>query len=89
MFLTDVNNTDTWKAVAEEDSRAYSCISLTYPRSNMDKYIQVTDGYSNEVEAWYSIHGTKDAKDKAFDFITGHGPASGNVCDIDLNSLPN
>ena len=90
MFLTDVSNTDTWKAVAEEDSRAYNCISLTYPRTNMSKYIQVTDGYSNEVEAWvFNTQARKDAKDKAFDFITGHGPASGNVCDIDLNSLPN
>ena len=90
MFLTDVNNTDTWKAVAEEDTRAYNCISLTYPRTNMDKYIQVTDGYSNEVEAWvFNTQARKDAKDKAFDFITGHGAASGNVCDIDLNSLPN
>jgi len=90
MFLTDVFNTDTWKAVAEEDSRAYNCVSLTYPRDDMQKYTEITDGYTNEVQNWvFNTQLRINAKEKAFDFITSHGAAPGDMCDIDLNSLPN
>lgn len=90
MFLTDVYNTNTWGAVANQNSRAYDCISLTYPRTNLQKYMQITDGYSKEVEAWvFNTQARKDAKDKAYDFTTSYGSPDPVPCDIDLNSLPN
>jgi len=79
MFLTDVTNTDTWKAVAEEDSRAFTCALKVI-------------SYNQTVEVQDMVLNTdlrKNAEQKAFNFITSHGSASGPACDIDLNSLPN
>jgi len=35
MFLTRVVNTETWKAVAEENGRASSCVAAIYPRKDL------------------------------------------------------
>ncbi|MGC9602533.1 MAG: hypothetical protein ABSE76_02230 [Minisyncoccia bacterium] len=79
MFLTDVYNTDTWKAVAEEDDRAYTCAL------NVISYDQ-----TREVQDLvFNTQARKDAETKAYTFTTSNGPAPGPACDIDLNSLPN
>ena len=70
MYLTKVTNTETWKAVAEEDGRAHLCILQT----KADR---------KEIESLvFNTQIRKDAQIKAFEFITSFGPASGTVCDV-------
>jgi len=79
MFLTHVFNTETWKAVAEEDARAYSC-ALT----------QITYDQTVKIQALvFDTDSRKEAEKKAYDFTTSHGSAKGDMCDIDLASLSN
>ena len=72
MYLTRVFNTETWKAVAEENSRAQSCI---------------IESGANRKEIESLVFNTQmrlQARDKAFEFTTSHGPASGVLCDVTL-----
>lgn len=77
MFLTDVFNTDTWKAVAEQDDRAFDCGHgvVTYQES-----LKVQD-------LVFNTQMRKDAEAKAYTFTTSNGPTSGAACDIDLSTL--
>jgi hypothetical protein len=72
MFLTKVFDTGTWKAVAEENGRAQSCI---------------IDSGANRKEVETLVFGSqlrKDAREKAYEFITSYGPAAGETCDVSL-----
>jgi len=71
MYLTKVTNTETWKAVAEENGRANICLS------------GVSDLKYKEVEGLvFNTKLRQDARDAAFEFITSHGSADGTACDI-------
>lgn len=70
MFLTQVVNVETWKAVAEENSRAASCV---FENNVSRKEIQTL--VSN-------TQFRKDEREKAFEFIVGHGDAPGKTCDV-------
>jgi hypothetical protein len=96
MFLTEVFNTETWKAVAVQDDRAYRCISDVYPKTNttqprdVKKYIEVTDGWISEIKKLVlNTQLRKDTEYKASLFTTSYGSSGENSCDIDLNTLPN
>ncbi len=93
MFLTEVFNTETWKAVAEQDGRASYCISETSPRPEISHvtfkvWSDLIDARTEEVENWiFNTQARKEAKDKAYTFITSNGSKPGNECDIDLDTL--
>jgi hypothetical protein len=70
MYLTQVFNTETWKAVAEETGRANICMSLT--KAN-EEYVE---------SLVFNTPVRKQAQEKAFEFITSHGSAAGTPCDI-------
>src|SRR3989344_3884166 len=70
MELTKVTNTETWKAVAEEDGRAHLCILQTKADRKEIEFLV----FNTQIR--------KDAQIKAFEFITSFGPASGTVCDV-------
>lgn len=90
MFLTEVFDSETWKAVAEEKSRAFNCISETYPRNDLKKYIEVTDRYTTEVEMLvYNTAVRRETKTKVYELMVSHGDALGETCDINLNMLSN
>lgn len=73
MFLTQVFNVETWKAVAEKNGRAHLCI--------ID-----TKGNRKEVEGLvFNTAERVDAREKIYDFITSYGPEPGEPCDISLN----
>ncbi len=77
MYLTKVFNTGTWKAVAEEVGRAHTC---------------VINAGANRKEVEVLVSNTqlrKETRTKAFEFITSHGDARGEPCDVALNTLPN
>ncbi|MSR70536.1 hypothetical protein EXS62_00645 [Candidatus Kaiserbacteria bacterium] len=70
MYLTSVTNTETWKAVAEEVGRAGLCLLDTRVKwDETDKLI-----FNNKLRT--------DAQEKAYEFITSYGPASGIPCDV-------
>ena len=72
MYLTKVTNTETWKAVAEEDGRAHLCILQTKAdRKKIESLV-----FNTQIR--------KDAQEKVFEFITGYGPAKGTACDVSL-----
>ena len=90
MFLVYVFDTGTWKAVAEEDGRASACIALTYPRSNLEIFLQTVASRRKEVETLvFNTQARIDAENAAYKFITSVGDAPGKSCDIDLNTLSN
>jgi hypothetical protein len=86
MFLTDVFNKETWKAVAKQQSRAFACVGDTIPGKDLKalsaRIKEVEDLVQNNSER-------KSAYDKAFDFTTSNSLANFNFCDVDLASLPN
>jgi len=88
--MTQVFNSDTWKAAAIQDDRSYQCIGETYPRTDLQEFIKITDARSNEVEKLvYNTQMRKDAQYKVSTFTTSFGSPDTDFCDIDLNSLPN
>lgn len=76
-FLTDVFNTATWKAAAEELSRATSCLSKT--GISYSTYSTLTEELRSLL-----INNTErvTAYDQAFEHITSHGSAKGESCDV-------
>lgn len=90
MYLTEVFNSETWKAVAFQDSRGYACISHTYPRENLDKYFEVTDGRIKEVEEWqFNTVSRRNAKNHADTHTTTVGQPEKYFCDQSLGILEN
>ena len=86
MFLTDVFNTETWKAVAEQDDRAYQCNTALYSLPNSPK----PGFYTTEVENLVRNNMTRENKfQDVLKLITSFGLPDGEVCDVDLASLPN
>ncbi len=70
MFLTCVTNTETWKAVAEEDSRAATClIDTTANRKEIQNLVNNTQS-------------RKDTRTEVFEWTTSHGDAPGQPCDL-------
>lgn len=72
MYLTKVYNTETWKAVAEETTRAHLCVMET----EVDRKIIESFVFNTEIR--------KDAEKKAYEFTTSHGEAPGQVCDVEF-----
>lgn len=70
MYLTRVYNTETWKAVAEENGRAGLCLL-----NSQADWKELKELVSN-------TQLRKDTRTSAFEFITSHGDAPGKSCDI-------
>lgn len=88
MFLTRVFNTETWKAVAEEDSRASFCVSLIHPRADLKEFSKVIDQRIQEVEGLvFNTESRRQKKEKVFDFITSYGLVNTSACDVALDML--
>ncbi len=89
LMLTKVTNTETWKAAAEEDSRAYGCIGETYPRIDLKIFIKITKERSDEVEAWVvNTELRQKAKTAAYEFTTSYALPNTQLCNVPLDSLP-
>ncbi len=86
--MTEVFNSDTWVAAVQEEDRGYQCIGETYPRTNLQQFLDVTDARSNEVENLvFNTQIRKDARGTSSRFTTSFGLKDINVCDIDLATL--
>jgi hypothetical protein len=77
MFLTSVIDTPTWKAAAEQDSRAVSCVV----RTNKQKSEEVTDLVETLT---YNTQLRKNAQNSAYEYITSYGTARGEICDVEV-----
>ncbi len=90
MMMTQVFNSNTWIAAAQEDSRGYACIGNTTNRINLSEGLKILDTRVKEVEALvFNTELRKAAKNKAYDFTTSYADLKGvDDCDIDINSLP-
>ncbi len=90
MKLTEEFNTETWKIASIEDSRGYACISETYPRDNLQKFIQVTDALIKEIDdLQYNTSERKEKKKAISVFATSFALPNKDLCQIDLNTLKN
>ena len=86
MILTTVFNTETWIVVAKQESRAYACVGETVPT----KDITILNAKIKEVDDLvFNNQARKNAQEKAYDFTTSYALPNTDLCDIDLNSLPN
>ncbi len=86
LMLTKVTNTETWIAAAEEVSRGNACIGDTVPNRDFSVY----QTRYKEVEK-FVLNTTirKTAEDKAYDFTTSFGLPNTDICNVELNTLPN
>ena len=85
-ILTQVFNTETWIAVAEQQSRAYACVGESIPTKDLAVLISRTKEVDNLV---FNTQIRNNAKDKSYSFTTSYALPNTDLCDIDLNSLSN
>ncbi len=84
-FLTKVFNTETWKAAAEEDGRASSCLALTYPRTNLQDFMRIVTSRTEEVENLvFNSSRRRTAEEGTYEFTTSFGDAPGDSCDLEI-----
>ncbi len=76
MYLTKVDSTETWKAVAEEVGRAQAC--TLEAKLSWEEF----EAIGNLVS---STPLRKEYRTAAFEFITSHGDAKGTPCDVSLD----
>jgi len=85
----EIVNTGTVIAVAQETSRASRCIGDVTPRSDMDRFIQITQELTEFVRG---LHINTDQRDEAeqnfYKKIDSYSDIS-TQCDIDLSILQN
>jgi len=77
MFLTQVFNTETWKAVAEESGRANLCVSeSSRDYRNAVQFTEDLDSMLLNTEARSATY------ENVFRFTTSHGDGNGKFCDV-------
>jgi len=90
LMLTDVFNSETWKAAAVEGSRGDLCIGLTYPRTDLDQYLKITDERSQEVkDLVLNTSLRQETWNNVYSYATSFGLPNSGICNIDLSTLPN
>ncbi len=91
LMITEVFNTDTWKAAAQEVSRGYECVGNTVVSNDLNEAGKLLDSRINEIDRLvFDTQARINAKDRAYDFTTSYGDSKDKkACDIDLNTLPN
>ena len=84
LYLTEVFNTETWKIAAEQTSRGSTCVSLTFPRGDLEEFFKVTDARVKEVEdLMLNTAERRNHYDFLDEYTTSFGLNDTNVCDLD------
>ncbi|HTR18434.1 MAG TPA: hypothetical protein VMH91_00420 [Candidatus Paceibacterota bacterium] len=87
-MLTKVFDPETWKAAAVQEGRGYQCIGKTYPRTDLQTYLQIVGARVTEVEDLeFNTSSRVAAKEKAFGFTTSYALPADNFCDLDPSTL--
>jgi hypothetical protein len=83
LYLTEVFNTETWKAAADKTARGSACISTIYPRTNLEDYFAKTERIIEEVESLIiNTAGRTQQNDFLEKYTTSFGLQDVNVCDV-------
>ena len=83
-------NKGTVTAVAEETSRAYSCVGKILSRADMSKYIKESDKLRSFVKnKQINLEIRNKAQEAFYKKIGSYGELSKGICDIDLSILSN
>ena len=82
-------NTETVIAVAQDRSRASKCIGSAVSRVDLQKFIEVTDGYIDFVTKKQVNTPERESAQKAFYENIGSYASLNETCDLDLETLPN
>jgi hypothetical protein len=89
-MITEVFNSDTWKAAAIEEDRGYQCIAGTYSRADLTLFNQVTGARTKEVEDLeFNTQLRSAAEKQAFSFTTSYGLPDSDFCDTNVVSQLN
>jgi hypothetical protein len=90
IMMTDVFNSQTWIAAAQQNSRGYQCVGNTLSRQDLQKHLENTDTLTKEIkDAVLNTSARQTAWHNAYNFTTTYGDLTVAECDIDLNTLPN
>ena len=85
LMLTKVTNTETWIAAAKETSRGNLCIGDVF----QDDFVNYL-AHSEEVEKLVTNTSQRQqAEDDAYDFTTSYGLPNTEICNVNLDTLPN
>lgn len=83
MYLTEVFNSETWRVAAEQTSRGSVCLSLTYPRSNLEEFFKIIDARVDEVESLVlNTSERRNHYDSLDEYTTSFGLPDNQVCDL-------
>lgn len=90
LYLTDVFDKETWRAVSVQEDRAFQCLGQALRRAGVkdDELVSATLGRAADIKSLvFNTQARKDAHEKAMNFITSFGLESQTVCDIDPSTL--
>jgi hypothetical protein len=83
-------NTEIVIAVSQQRSRASGCIGSAVSREDLEKFVKITDEYSDFVQDKQINTDTRDKAEAEFlEHIDSFGDMPGKDCDLNLNDLPN
>ena len=85
LMLTKVTNTETWIAAAKETSRGAACIGETVPNKDLNIYDIRTEEVKNII---LNTLTRKDRWERSYDFTTSYGLPNTDLCNVDLDTLP-
>lgn len=90
MELTQVFNSETFVATAQETGRAAGCIADLTSRDNLKVYLKNLKSYEKEVESLqFNTTPRISKRDANSEFLTSFGGLEGNRCDVDQASIQN
>jgi len=83
MYLTQVFDTETWKAVAVALGRATQCIGEAYPRTDIQKGLDMLNQRTREVESLvFNTVGRRSKNATVGEFTTSYGDSGEVACDV-------
>ena len=86
ILLTEVFNSETWIAAAQQDSRGFACVGQTI----LDRNTQLLDARLTEAKNLVLNTALRQAAwHNAYSFTTSYSDLNEAECDIDLNTLSN
>jgi hypothetical protein len=90
LYLTEVFNKETWRAVAIQEDRAFQCLGQAFRQEGVnedDLFLLMEARVSNIRNLVFNTPKRKEAYKNAMDFITNFGLENHIVCDIDPSVL--
>lgn len=90
LYLTEVFNKDTWRAVSVQEDRAFQCLGQAFRQTGVkeDDLLPTTLARVADIKnLTFNTQARKDVHEKAMSFITSFGLENQIVCDIDPSTI--